>query len=114
MVQHSLLAMIELSKKGHFPLELVAQKMCHAPAIVYGVEKRGFVKEGFFADLVLVNPNIQWQITKDNLLYKCGWSPLEGQQLSSKVTHTIINGRVVYENGTFDESFRGSALTFNR
>ncbi len=114
MVQHSLLAMIELSKKGHFPLELVAQKMCHAPAILYGIEKRGFVKEGYHADLVLVNPNSSWQVNKENLLYKCGWSPLEGQQLSTKVTHTIINGRVVYENGSFDENFRGLALTFNR
>lgn len=114
MVQHSLLAMIELSKKGHFPLELVAQKMCHAPALLYGIEKRGFIKEGYHADLVLVNPNSSWQVNKDNLLYKCGWSPLEGQQLSTKVTHTIINGRVVYENGSFDENFRGSALTFNR
>lgn len=114
MVQHSLLAMIELSKKGYFPLELVAHKMCHAPAIVYNIEKRGFVKEGYFADLVLVDPNVNWTVEGNNLLYKCGWSPLEGQQLSSKVTHTIINGRVVYENEQFDESFRGSALTFSR
>ncbi len=114
MVQHSLLAMIELSKRGNFSLELVAQKMCHAPAIVYNVEKRGFVKEGYFADLVLVDPNANWTVNSDNLLYKCDWSPLNGQQLSSKVTHTIINGRVVYDNGGFDESFRGTALSFNR
>lgn len=114
MVQHSLLAMIELSRKGYFPLELIAQKMCHAPAIVYSIEKRGFVKEGYFADLVIVDPNQNWIVNKDNLLYKCGWSPLEGQQLSSKVTHTIINGRVVYENGNFEENFRGSALNFSR
>ncbi len=114
MVQHSLLAMIELSKKGHFPLELIAQKMSHAPAIVYNIEKRGFVKEGYFADLVLVDPNANWIINRENLLYKCGWSPLEGQQLTSKVTHTIINGRVIYNEGQFDESFRGSALSFSR
>jgi len=114
MVQHSLLAMIELSKKGHFPLELIARKMCHAPAIVYNIEKRGFVKEGYFADLVLVDPNSDWIVNRENLLYKCGWSPLEGQQLKSKVTHTIINGRVVYDEGRFDESFRGSALSFSR
>lgn len=114
MVQHSLIAMLELSKKGYFPIELIAQKMCHAPAIVYNIEKRGYVKEGYFADLVLVDPNANWRVSSDNLLYKCGWSPLEGQQLTSKVTHTIINGRVVYDNGRFDESFRGSALSFSR
>lgn len=114
MVQHSLLAMIELSKKGYFPLELIAQKMCHAPAIIYGIEKRGFVKEGYYADLTIVDPNQSWKVEKDNLFYKCGWSPLEGQQLSSKVTHTIVNGSVVYENGKFDESFRGSELRFSR
>jgi dihydroorotase len=114
MVQHSLLAMIELSKRGHFPLELVAQKMCHAPATVYHVEKRGFVEEGYFADLVLVDPNANWTVSRDNLLYKCGWSPLEGQLLTSKVTHTIINGRVVYDEGRFDETFRGTALSFSR
>jgi len=114
MVQHSLVAMIELSKKGYFDLGLIAQKMCHAPAIVYGIENRGFVKEGYFADLVLVDPNDSWYVNKDNLLYKCGWSPLEGQKLTSKVTHTIINGKIVFENGRFDESFRGSALKFSR
>lgn len=114
MVQHSLIAMIELSKKGYFDLKLIAQKMCHAPAIVYGIENRGFVKEGYFADLVLVDPTESWYVNKDNLLYKCGWSPLEGQKLTSKVTHTIINGKFVFENGRFDESFRGSALKFSR
>ncbi len=114
MVQHTLVAMIELSKKGCFDLELIAQKMCHAPAIVYGIENRGFVKEGYFADLVLVDPKESWYVNKDNLLYKCGWSPLEGQKLTSKVTHTIINGKIVFENGRFDESYRGSALKFSR
>ncbi|NVO11359.1 MAG: dihydroorotase [Bacteroidales bacterium] len=114
MVQHSLVAMIELSKKGHFGLDLIADKMCHAPAIVYGVEKRGFVREGYFADLVLVDPNYRWTVNKDNLLYKCGWSPLEGQELTSKVTHTLINGTLVFDNGTFEEGFRGSALKFSR
>jgi dihydroorotase len=114
LVQHSLAAMIELSKQGYFPLELIAQKMCHAPAILYGIEKRGFVKEGYHADLTLVDPAESWEISKNNLLYKCGWSPFEGQKLSSRVTHTIVNGRVVYENGRFDEGFRGSALRFSR
>lgn len=114
MVQHSLVTMIELYKKGYFPIELIAQKMCHAPAIIYGIEKRGFVKEGYFADLVLVDPNYEWVVAKENLLYKCGWSPIEGEKRTSKVTHTIINGKVVYNNGTIDEKFRGSALTFSR
>jgi dihydroorotase len=114
MVQHSLITMIELSKKGHFPIELIAQKMCHAPAIVYGIEKRGFVKEGYFADLVLVDPNNEWVVTKESLLYKCGWSPIDGEKRTSKVTHTIINGRIVYKEGAIDESFRGSALKFSK
>jgi len=114
MLQHSLLVMIELSKHGYFPLELIAQKMCHAPSIIYGIEKRGYVREGYYADLTLVDPNLGWTVSKHNLLYKCGWSPLVGQQLSSKVTHTIVNGRIVYENGKFDESFRGSELRFSR
>lgn len=112
MVQHSLLAMIELSRKGHFTLETVVDKMCHAPATLYRVEKRGFIRKGFFADLVLVNPNSRQVVTKSSLLYKCGWSPLEGEVLGASVQATIVNGKVVYENGQFDELGRGKALTF--
>lgn len=113
MVQHSLLAMIELSKKGNFTLETVVDKMCHAPAILYKIEKRGFIREGYHADIVLVNPNSGQVVTKESLLYKCGWSPLEGKTLSASVQITMVNGKIVYENGKFDESSKGKALVFN-
>ena len=113
MVQHSLLAMIELSKKGNFTLETVVDKMCHAPAILYKIDKRGFIREGYFADIVLVNPNSRQTITKDSLLYKCVWSPLEGETLSASVQITMVNGKIVYENGKFDELGKGKALVFN-
>jgi dihydroorotase len=113
MVQHSLITMLELSHKGYFPIELVIDKMCHAPATLYRIEKRGFVREGYYADLVLVNPNTKQTVTKDSLLYKCEWSPLENETLSSKVVMTFVNGRLVYNNGVFDESGKGMALTFN-
>lgn len=113
MVQHSLLAMFELSRKGHFSLETVVDKMCHAPAILYKIEKRGFVREGYYADLVLVNPNSRQTITKESLLYKCGWSPLEGETLSASVQITMVNGKIVYENGKFDESSKGVRLQFD-
>lgn len=114
LVQHSLIAMIELSKKGNFPIELVADKMCHAPAEIYKIDRRGYVREGYFADLTIVDPNDSWEVNQENLLYKCGWSPFDGQRFGSKVTHTILNGRLVYDNGKFDETIKGVALKFNR
>ena len=113
MVQHSLLAMLELSRKGYFTPELVVEKMCHSPATLFRIEKRGFIREGYFADLVLVNPNKTQAVTKENLLYKCGWSPLEGETLSHTVEMTIVNGRIVYSKGVFNETVKGKALTFN-
>lgn len=113
MVQHSLIAMLELAYKGNFTIETVVEKMCHAPAILYRIEKRGFIREGYFADIVLVDPNNKESVAKDSLLYKCGWSPLEGETFNSKVTMTIVNGRVVYESGQFDETIKGTALKFN-
>jgi dihydroorotase len=112
MVQHSLVAMLEMVSKGIFTIEMVVNKMCHAPAELFGIEKRGFIREGYFADLVLVDPNTQWKVTPENILYKCGWSPLEGEYFGAKVTHTFVNGRLVYENGIFDESVKGEALHF--
>lgn len=113
MVQHSLLAMLELSRKGYFTPELVVEKMCHSPATLFRIEKRGFIREGYFADLVLVNPNKSQAVAKENLFYKCGWSPLEGETLSHTVEMTIINGRIVYSKGVFNETIKGKALTFN-
>jgi dihydroorotase len=112
MVQHSLTAMLELCKQGIFTKELIVEKMAHAPAMLFGIKDRGFIREGYFADLVLVNPNTSWTVSKDNLLYKCGWSPMEGITFSHKVEKTFINGHLVYDNGAVDEEYRGKELEF--
>jgi len=113
LVQHSLIAMIEMAKRGNFPIEFVVDKMCHAPAKLFRIEKRGFIRKGYHADLVLVNPNSSWEVDKNNILYHCGWSPFEGTTFTSLVTHTIVNGRIVYENGIFNETVKGVSLEFN-
>lgn len=113
MIQHSLIAMIELCRQGYFPIETVVEKMCHAPATLFRIDHRGYIREGYHADLVLVNPNAQQKVTQESLLYKCKWSAMEGEQFSSKVIMTIVNGRVVYEKGKFDETVKGEALRFN-
>jgi dihydroorotase len=110
MVQHSLVTMLELCRQGVFTEELIVEKMAHAPAELFGIEDRGFIREGYYADLVLVDPNCSWTVAKENLLYKCGWSPLEGQTFSHQVVKTFINGQLVYDNGVFDENFRGKEL----
>ena len=114
LVQHALVAMLELYHQGKIRLEKIVEKMCHAPAICFQVENRGFIKEGYAADLVLVDIDNPWQVNKDNILYKCAWSPFEGNTFKSKVTHTWVNGHLAYQNGTFDESQKGHRLTFNR
>ncbi len=114
MVQHSLLAMLELSKKGYFTAEMVVEKMCHAPATLFRIEKRGFIREGYFADLVLVNPNRILKVTSESLLYKCGWSPMEGETFTHTIEMTIVNGQIVYSKGIFNETVKGKLLTFNR
>lgn len=112
MVQHSLVAMLEMAKEGKFTLEKVVEKMCHAPAELFRVKNRGFIRKGYFADLVLVDPNASFTVNKDNILYKCGWSPLEGTTFGHKIVKTFINGSLVYDNGVFDENFRGKRLEF--
>lgn len=114
LVQHSLVAMIELHKQGKISLEKIAEKMAHAPAVCFQVEKRGYIREGYFADLVLVDLNSAWTVEKSTILYKCGWSPFEGVTFHSKVTHTFVNGHLVYDNGVFDETQKGERLTFER
>ena len=114
LVQHALPAMLEFYKNGKITLEKVVEKMCHNPAICFQIEDRGFVKEGFFADLVLVDLEKSWEVTKENILYKCGWSPFEGQNFHSTITHTFVNGHIAYEYGSFDESTKGQRLKFNR
>ena len=114
LVQHTLPAMLEFYKNGKITLEKMVEKMCHNPAICFQIEDRGFVKEGFFADLVLVDLEKSWEVTKENILYKCGWSPFEGQNFHSTITHTFVNGHIAYEYGSFDESTKGQRLKFNR
>jgi len=113
LVQHSLNLMMEFYKQGKISLEKIVEKMCHAPAICFQINKRGFIREGYWADLALVDMQ-EWVVSKENLFYKCGWSALEGQRFSSKVTHTFVSGRLVYQNGHFDNSRSGERLTFDR
>jgi dihydroorotase len=113
LVQHSLTVMMEMALQGVFTPELVVDKMCHAPATLYRVENRGFIREGYFADLVLVNPNSQWTVSAGNLLYKCGWSPIEGDSFGTKVEKTFVNGVLAYDNGVVNDTCRGRELSFN-
>lgn len=112
LVQHSLTVMLEHVKNGKISLEKVVEKMAHNPAILFRIEKRGFIREGFKADLVLVNLHQKWTVEKENILYKCGWSPLEGTEFHAKITHTFVNGRLVYENGKICEGKFGERLLF--
>jgi dihydroorotase len=114
LVQHALPTMLELMHQGVFTLHQVVEKMCHAPARLFRIEGRGFIREGHHADLVLVDLDAPWTVTKENLLYKCGWSPLEGQRFRSRVVHTWVNGRSVYANGQVDRTVRGQRLRFDR
>ena len=114
LVQHSLPAMLEMCRLGKITLEKVVEKMCHAPADCYNIERRGYLRPGYFADLVIVDPQSPWTVDPGNILYKCGWSVFEGITFNSQVTHTFVNGNLIYENGKFDHSFTGKRLTFNR
>jgi dihydroorotase len=113
LVQHSLVAMLQLVRQGVFTLEKVVDKMCHAPAVLFRIEKRGFIRKGYYADLVLVDPNRQWTVNSDNILYKCGWSPFEGTTFDASVLQTWVNGKLVYDNGQFDETVFGKRLLFD-
>jgi len=106
--------MLELYHRNQLSIEEIVTKMCHTPADIFKVEKRGYIREGYWADLVLVDLNSPWTVNKDNILYKCKWSPFEGQAFKAKVTHTIVNGNVVYENGTLHEEIKGKQILFNR
>jgi len=114
LVQHALLAMLEAVHSNKISLEKVVQKMCHNPAILFQIEKRGYIKKGYYADIVLVDLNASQEVTKENLLYQCGWSPFEGTTFNSKITHTFVNGNLIYKNGKFDDKTKGMQLTFNR
>jgi dihydroorotase len=114
LVQHSIIAMLELVKQGKISIEKVVEKMAHNPAILFNIKERGYIREGYFADLVLVNPNLPQTVTKTNLLYKCGWSPFEGYTFSNSINSTFVNGHLAYHQGQFDESQKGSRLLFNK
>ncbi len=114
MVQHALPAMLEMYHRGKITIEKVVEKMCHNPAILFQVEKRGFIKEGYFADLVFVDLNNPWTVNKENILYKCGWSPFEGISFKSRITHTFVNGNLAFENFKFHNFKSAKRLTFNR
>jgi dihydroorotase len=114
LIQHSLVVMLELWHKKVFNLEKIIEKMCHNPAILFNIRDRGFIRVGYKADLCLVNPDSPWSVSKENLLYKCGWSPFEGQIFRSKVVKTIVNGTVVYDEGVINEDYRGQRLKFDR
>ena len=114
MVQHSLVTILELYHKNAISLEKIAEKMCHTPADIFHVKDRGYIRKGYKADFAIVDLNSSWKVDRTNILYKCGWSPLEGQEFSSKVTHTIINGNIVFENGKIIEANRGERLEFER
>jgi dihydroorotase len=114
LVQHPLLLMLKYAKQGKLRLEKVVEKMCHAPATCFRIPDRGYIREGYHADLVLVDMDTMTTVTKENILYKCGWSPLENEVLPAAVRYTFVNGELVYEDGKINDSVRGQRLTFDR
>ena len=114
LVQHALEALFEMHRKGYITVEKLVEKIAHNPAILFEIKDRGYIREGYKADLVLINPNAPWTVTKENIAYKCGWSPFEGTTFRARVTHTFVNGHLAYENGKIAKATNGERLTFNR
>ena len=114
LVQHSLVAMLEMSRKGNISIEKVIEKMCHAPADLFRIDRRGYIREGYYADLVLVDPAHSWTVSPKNILYKCGWSPFDGIEFSNRVTHTFVNGDLAFADGAVVPGKIGKRLEFNR
>ncbi len=114
LVQHSLLLMLQYVKEGRISIEKMVEKMSHAPAQCFQVAKRGYIREGYFADLVLVDMNAATKVSKENILYKCGWSPFEGHEFPAAICYTFVNGEIVYENGKVNDGVRGQRLSFER
>ncbi len=114
LVQHALPAMLQQYKKGTLSLEMMVEKMCHNPALLFDVEKRGFIREGYFADLVEVDMRSSWKVSKANVFYKCGWSPFEGVTFDTQIKRTFVNGHLAYDQGNFSEMKKGKRLTFER
>ena len=114
LVQHAVVAMFEANHQGKISVEKIVEKMCHNPAKIFKIEKRGFIKEGFYADLVIVNPGLPWNVKKENILAKCGWSPFDGYNFKSRITHTFVNGELVYHNFKVKDIPVGKRLLFDR
>lgn len=114
LVQHSLQAMLQIVKQGKMELSTLVEKMCHAPAVCYSIENRGFIRPGYFADLVLVNPDHKYTVEKENILYKCGWSVFEGTTFDTRVEKTFVNGHLAFDKGIINDKIKGLRLTFDR
>lgn len=114
LVQHALVALFEAHYQGKISVEKIVEKFCHNPAKIFKIQKRGFIREGYYADLVLVQPQQPWTVKKENILYKCGWSPFEGVNFKARISHTFVNGKVVYQNGKVKEVVAGKRLLFDR
>jgi len=114
MVQHSLQAMLQIVKQGKMELVTMVEKMCHAPAICYNIENRGFIRPGYYADLVLVNPHRKYTVGKGNIMYKCGWSVFEGTTFDTRIEKTFVNGNLVFDKGKINDKVKGLRLTFDR
>ena len=114
LVQHAVVAMFEANHQGKISVEKIVEKMCHNPAKIFKIEKRGFIKEGFYADLAIVNPGLPWSVKKENILAKCGWSPFDGFTFKSRITHTFVNGELVYQNFKVKDIRVGKRLLFER
>ncbi|MBJ2123989.1 MAG: dihydroorotase [Flavobacterium sp.] len=114
LVQHAVVAMFEAHHQGKITVEKIVEKMCHNPAKIFKIEKRGFIREGYHADLVIVNPSLPWSVKPENILYKCGWSPFEGYTFKSRITHTFVNGELVYNNFKVKDTRAGKRLLFDR
>lgn len=114
LVQHSVIAMFEAYHQKKISVEKIVEKMAHNPAKLFRIEKRGFIKEGYYADLAIVNPGLPWNVKKENILYKCGWSPFEGVNFKSRITHTFVNGTLVYTNFKVKDLRCGERLLFDR
>ncbi|HSD14152.1 MAG TPA: dihydroorotase [Flavobacterium sp.] len=114
LVQHAVVAMFEAYLQGKISVEKIVEKMAHNPAKIFKIEKRGFIREGYYADLAIVNTALPWNVNKDNILYKCGWSPFEGTNFKSRISHTFVNGQLVYANAKVKEGCFGQRLLFDR
>jgi dihydroorotase len=114
LVQHALVTLLELYHQEKISLEKIVEKTSHNVAEIYRMVDRGYIREGYFADLVLVDVNNPWEVNSENILYKCGWSPFENQTFKSKISKTFVNGNLVYNSGIFDESKKGFRLKFSK